>query len=129
MLTGDVSLEEFAEIVARAVASLPEELAECLDNVDIVVADEPTGEQLESVGLEPDDDLLGLYEGVPITQRGAYYGLVTPDIITVFRRSILARCRNRRELVREIQDVVEHEIAHHFGIGDRRLEELENGNY
>ena len=69
--------------------------------------------------------LLGLYEGVPQTRRGRSYGLVPPDKITIFKRPIEARCRNDGEIAAEVQRVLRHEIAHHFGIGDARLRQIE----
>jgi predicted Zn-dependent protease with MMP-like domain len=71
--------------------------------------------------------LLGLYEGVPLTNRTSHYGLVPPDKITIFQKPIEAKCRDDAEVTDEIQQVVRHEIAHHFGIGDARLRELETG--
>jgi predicted Zn-dependent protease with MMP-like domain len=116
--------ERFEELVARAVETLPEELLERLENIDIVVEDWPTREQIGSVGLEGEETLLGLYEGVPITHRSSHYGLVPPDKITIFQRPIETKCRYESELTGEIQRVVLHELAHHFGIGDDRLDEL-----
>ena len=119
--------ERFEELVARAVESLPEEFQEGLANIDIVVEDWPTPEQLEQEELEAPETLLGLYEGVPLTERGAHYGLVLPDKITIFQRPIEAECQNDDEVTRVIGETVLHEIAHHFGIGDDRLDELEEG--
>ena len=68
--------------------------------------------------------LLGLYEGVPLTKRGSHYGMVAPDRITIFRRPIEAKCRHDTKITAEIQSVIRHEIAHHFGIGDAKLEQL-----
>lgn len=116
----------FEELVARAIESLPEELAERLENVDVVVEDYPTREQIEQSGIEHDRSLLGLYEGVPLTERGSHYGMVVPDKITVFQKVIEKTFRNEDEMADEIRRVVQHEIAHHFGISDARLEELEN---
>ena len=119
--------ERFRLLVARAVDGLPEELHIRLENVDVVVEDWPTKEQLEQAGLSHREMLLGLYQGVPLTERGAYYGLVPPDKITIFQMPIEAKCRYGTGIVAEIQRVVRHEIAHHFGIGDARLQQLENG--
>ena len=116
--------DEFERLVARAVDGLPGELLDRLENVDIVVEDRPTRQQLASLDLERGESLLGLYEGVPLTQRSSHYGLVPPDKITIFQKSIEARCRYESEIAREIQRVVRHELAHHFGIGDARLDEL-----
>jgi predicted Zn-dependent protease with MMP-like domain len=118
--------ERFEELVARAVDSLPEEFLVRLENIDIVVEDRPSEEQLEESDLDSEEELLGLYEGVPLTSRSSYYGMVLPDKITVFQKPIEAKCRDDAEVTDEIQRVVIHEIAHHFGIGDDRLEELES---
>ena len=115
---------QFERLVARAVEDLPEEFAERLENVDIVVEDWPSRHQLASVGLRRGDLLLGLYEGVPLTHRSSHYGLVPPDKITVFQKPIEAKCRYEDEVAAEIRRVVQHELAHHFGISDARLDEL-----
>jgi predicted Zn-dependent protease with MMP-like domain len=117
----------FEQLVARAIESLPEEFISRLENVDVVVEDYPTQGQLAHAGLKRGYTLLGLYEGVPLTKRGTHYGLVPPDKITIFQKPIEAKCRGDDKVTAEIQRVVRHEIAHHFGIGDARLEQLERG--
>ena len=119
--------ERFEWLVTRAVQALPEEFVARLENIDVVVEDWPTVEQLARAGLRHGQTLLGLYEGVPLTKRGRHYGLVPPDKITIFRKPIEAKCRYDAEITAEIQRVVKHEIAHHFGIGDARLEQIEKG--
>jgi len=121
--------ERFEWLVARAVGSLPEEFRSKLENIDVVVADWPTRRQLADVGLGSGQTLLGLYQGVPRTRRGGHYGLVPPDKITIFQKPIEARCRDETKITAEIQRVVRHEIAHHFGIGDGRLRELEGDDF
>ena len=116
--------QRFEQMVARAIESMPEEIRERLENIDVVVADYPTRDQLYRSGLKRNEALLGLYEGVPLTRRTHGYGFVTPDKITIFQRSIEAACRNDAQITSKIQQVVRHEIAHHFGIDDDRLEEL-----
>ena len=119
--------EKFTELVSRAIDALPAEFLERLENVDVVVEDNPTPEQSgktnsgKGVGL-----LLGLYEGVPLTRRTAGYNMVLPDKITLFQKSIEQICRNDDEIFLQIQKTLKHEIAHHFGISDERLEEFEN---
>jgi predicted Zn-dependent protease with MMP-like domain len=115
--------QRFEKLVGEAIEKLPEAFRERLENVDIVVADIPTREQLKTLKNKK-DTLLGLYEGVPLTERTHNYGFVVPDKITIFQRSIEAMCRNETQIIAEIQRVVRHEIAHHFGISDDRLEEL-----
>jgi len=117
--------ERFERLVERAVESLPEEFRTRLENVDIVVEDWPAHHELASLGLRHRHELLGLYQGVPLTKRGGHYGLVPPDKITIFQRPIEAKCRDDASITVEIGKVVRHEIAHHFGIGDGRLRELE----
>ena len=117
--------KKFEWLVAKAIDSLPEELRERMENVDVVVADRPTFEQLKTLGRRRrGETLLGLYEGVPLTRRSRSYGLVMPDKITIFQRPIEAMCRNDAQIVTEVQRVVQHEIAHHFGISDAQLREL-----
>ncbi|MFH1003261.1 MAG: metallopeptidase family protein [Chloroflexota bacterium] len=117
--------ERFEELVVRAIAALPEEFQDRLADVDVVVEDQPTQQQITEAGLGRGQTLLGLYHGVPLTQRGIGYGLVPPDKITIFQQTIEAKCRGDAEITREIGRVVRHEIAHHFGLGDRRLAEIE----
>jgi predicted Zn-dependent protease with MMP-like domain len=108
--------DEFAEYVQDALDALPAELREKVSNVEVVVEDEPP----------PGQRLLGLYQGVPLTNRGSYYGAVLPDKITIFRGP-LERLYGRDEatLRAEVRRVVLHEIAHHFGISDERLVEID----
>ncbi len=116
--------EKFESLVARAIEGLPEEFRDRLDNIDIIVADEPSRRQLTKTERKRGETLLGLYEGVPLTERTHGYGFVPPDIITIFQNPIEEMCRNDREIITEVQRVVRHEIAHHFGISDERLREL-----
>ena len=117
--------QSFEWLVAKAVETLPDEFISRLENIDVVVEDYPTQGQLARIGLKRGQTLLGLYEGVPLTRRSSHYGLVPPDKITVFQKPIEAKCRHSEKIAKEIQRVVKHEIAHHFGIGDARLEQLE----
>ena len=117
--------ERFEWLVAKAIADLPDEFRERMDNIDIVVQDEPTSGQLADAGLKRSETLLGLYEGVPLTRRSRFYGMVPPDKITIFQKPIEARYRSDTRIQHEIQRVVKHEIAHHFGISDARLNQLE----
>jgi len=116
--------ERFEELVTRAVDNLPQEFLDCMDNVEVVVEDYPSGTQMQKGNVTTGSILLGLYEGVPRTRRSSHYGMVLPDKITIFQKPIEARCRTEEEVAAEIGRVVRHEIAHHFGIGDERLKEL-----
>jgi predicted Zn-dependent protease with MMP-like domain len=117
--------ERFEQLVARAVSSLPEEFRARLENIDVVVEDRPTQGQLARAGLRRGETLLGLYEGVPLTRRSSHYGLVPPDRVTIFQKPIEAKCRYGTDTTAEIKRVVRHELAHHFGIGDARLRQIE----
>jgi predicted Zn-dependent protease with MMP-like domain len=116
--------QRFEQLVIRAIEGLPDEFRERLDNVDIIVADRPSPQQMKTLDRKRGETLLGLYEGVPLTHRHSGYGMVTPDKITIFQKAIESAYRNETEIVTEIRRVVLHEIAHHFGIGDDRLKEL-----
>jgi predicted Zn-dependent protease with MMP-like domain len=118
---------EFERLVARAVESLPDEFRAKLENVDVVVQDWPTRSQQAKLKLKRCETLLGLYEGVPQTKR-SHYGMVPPDKITIFQKTIEAKCGQHDTLIAaEIAKVVRHEIAHHFGISDKRLEQIKKG--
>jgi len=118
--------ESFTELVSQAINALPADFLDRLDNVDVVVEDNPTPEQLGKVkSVEGVDLLLGLYEGVPQTRRTTGYNMVLPDKITIFQKAIEKICRNDMEISLQIQKTLKHEIAHHFGISDERLEEFE----
>ncbi|MCX6000606.1 MAG: metallopeptidase family protein [Chloroflexi bacterium] len=115
--------ERFEELVAQTVAELPEEVLSRLENVDVIVADQPTRSQLATVG--PGMTLLGLYEGVPHTERDRGYSLVPPDKITIFQGPIEARGGSEAAVAKEVREVVLHEIAHHFGLDDKLLKTIE----
>ena len=114
---------EFERLVRQAIGEIPEDLRRHLDNVDLIVEDRPSQGQLVGSGVEKDDLLLGLYEGLPLTERSDY-GMVLPDRITLFQEVIEEVCEGRDEIVQEVRETVIHEIAHHFGIDDDRLHEL-----
>jgi predicted Zn-dependent protease with MMP-like domain len=118
--------EEFEDLLVRALSELPLEFQDKLENVDIIVEERPSREQLLESGLEYDDELLGLYEGLPHTERTRWYHMVLPDRITLFQEPIEAKCRSKEEVAEEIRRVLCHEIAHHFGIDDDRLDVIEN---
>ncbi len=125
-----LTAREFEALVADALDTIPEDLGEVMENVAVLVADWPTPAQLESVGLGSGDILLGLYEGVALTRRSVItYNLTLPDRITIFRGPHLGlrhegALLDDDELVDQIATTVLHEVAHHFGIDDDRLDEL-----
>ncbi len=115
----------FEALVTKALEELPAEFQSKLENVDVLVEDWPSQRQVRDLGLRHSSQLLGLYEGVPQTSRDRGYNLVLPDKITIFQKPIEARCRSEGQIETEIGEVVRHEIAHHFGIGDDTLRRIE----
>ncbi|WP_245360484.1 metallopeptidase family protein [Kribbella aluminosa] len=113
-----MSRTDFEGLVAQALDEVPEELAGLIDNVAVFVEDEPPA---------GDPELLGIYEGIPLTERGHYYGGVLPDRITIYRNPTLRICETVDDVVEEVHITVVHEIAHHFGIDDERLHQLGYG--
>ena len=109
----EVPLERFEQLVADALDGIPEELGTYMDNVAVFVEERP-----------PEPNLLGLYQGVPLTSRGISYSATLPDRISIYRRTICAICNTEEEVVEQVRRTVIHEVGHHFGIGDRRLREL-----
>ena len=103
--------------------TVPEEFRRYLENVDIIVEDWPSTDQFAGHLVDESQLLLGLYEGVPLTERADYLA-VLPDRITIFQGSIEEICETHEEIVEEIRTTVVHEVAHHFGIDDERLHEL-----
>ncbi len=118
-----LSRAEFEKLVAQAVEALPPRFLSRLENVEVVVENEPTREDLDSAGIEPGGTLLGLYQGIPQTERGTWYGNLLPDRIVVYQRPIEAVARNRRDIRKEIRITLMHEIGHHFGLGEDELSE------
>lgn len=110
----DVPREVFEQLVEIALDSIPEELGRLMENVVVLVEDRSP----------PGQNLLGLYYGVPLTQRGTTYAGLLPDTIHIYRLPILRQCSTPEEVVDQVRITVVHEVAHHFGISDDRLHEL-----
>lgn len=111
----EISEDRFAELVEQAFAAVPDQLAALLDNVVLFIEDDPPAD---------DPDLLGVYDGIPLTERDSTYGGALPDRIVVFRNPTLDICETEADVVEEVNITVVHEIAHHFGIDDDRLHQL-----
>jgi predicted Zn-dependent protease with MMP-like domain len=110
----EVGKAEFEDLVSAALDEIPPELSRLMTNVVVLVQDDPP----------PGEDLLGLYEGVPLTERDSWYAGVLPDTITIFRNPILRICDSPEDVVDEVRTTVIHEVGHHFGIDDDALHEL-----
>lgn len=119
-----VSRKRFESLVAEALRGIPPELARALDNVEVVVEDWPSEEQLASVELGPDDVLFGLYQGTPLPERSPLLPYTLPDVISIFQGPLEEECESEDQVREEIRRTVVHEIAHYFGIDEDRLAEL-----
>jgi predicted Zn-dependent protease with MMP-like domain len=119
-----VSRKRFEALVAEALRGIPPELARALDNIEVVVEDWPSEEQLGSVDLGPDDVLFGLYQGTPLPERSPMLPYTLPDVISIFQGPLEEECGSEEEMREEIRRTVVHEIAHYFGIDEDRLAEL-----
>ena len=118
-----VSKDIFEDFVRVAIASLPERFIANMDNVSIIVSDRPSPDQITESGLGPDEALYGLYDGVPLTERGGYVPPL-PDVITIFQNPLQDGCRSLKQLEDEVRKTVMHELAHYFGFSDIELQDL-----
>ncbi len=116
--------EAFEELVAEALDQLPADFAARLENVEVVIEDEPSSDLLREMNLDPRrDTLFGLYQGVPLNERGATYGMVLPDKITIFYRPLVRSYRSPGAIRRQIIKTVVHEVGHFFGLDDDEIRE------
>lgn len=122
----DLTDEQFDALITKAMDELPQEYIQGLVNVAIVQADDPTPEQIDKMNIREGSVLLGLYEGIPLTQRGNNYTFVLPDKITLFKHSILKVVSTEAELLEQIKRTIWHEIAHYYGVSHERMHELQN---
>jgi predicted Zn-dependent protease with MMP-like domain len=126
MLMIHVSDEEFEKIINESMDELPQEYIRNMKNVAVTIADEPTAEQRQKQQLRDFQTLFGLYEGIPLTKRGAGYNLVLPDKITLFKGPLSRASQDLAMLKKQTKHTLWHEIAHHFGLDHDRIHELEN---
>lgn len=123
-MMGRMTREEFAALVAQALDEIPEEFLQHLENVEVVIEDEPSAELLRSLGMNPRRaTLFGLYQGVPLHQRGSYGGML-PDKITIFYRPLVQACRSPERIRAQVRDTVIHEVGHFFGLDDEAIRAL-----
>lgn len=119
--------QEFDALISRAMDELPKKYIKGLDNVAILYDDEPSPLQRKHAQLREGSLLLGLYEGIPLTQRGNGYTFVLPDKITLFKNAILQVTHDEASLFEQIKRTLWHEIAHYYGLNHDRIHELEQG--
>ena len=120
-----VTNREFEKLVKQGIEAIPERFLKIVENVAIVIEEEPTPEQREKMELHRDETLFGLYEGVPYGARGSGYTGVLPDKITIFRKPILEGAQTPAEVAEIVRDTVWHEIAHHFGMEEYEVSRAE----
>lgn len=116
---------EFEELVEGALVQVPEWFREKLENIDIIIEEEPSGNLLRKMRVGRGGTLLGLYQGIPLSHRGFYYGNVLPDRIVLYMGPILRLGGGEGDIAARVREVVIHEIGHYFGLSDRELRELE----
>jgi len=121
-----MKIDNFEKIVSQAILELPESIRQKMDNVEVIVEKKASSEQLKSVKLKSADSLLGLYEGIPQTAWGRGFGNILPDKISIFQQPIEKIARTKREIIDLIKETVWHEIAHHFGLSEKKVRQLEN---
>jgi predicted Zn-dependent protease with MMP-like domain len=117
--------DRFRQLVDEALGTIPEEFREAMHNIAIVVEDAPSPAKLEEVGIEPPDTLFGLYEGVPLTERGWADGNALPDKITLYQQPIEDASADEDDIVVGIGETLIHEIGHYFGLSEEEIEEIE----
>ena len=115
----------FERLVAEAVTLIPRRFRKEMQNLALVVEDEPEPELLEEMEIEPPDTLYGLYLGTPLPERGAAYGNTLPDMITIFQRPIEEDCEDEDEIRAVIGETLIHEVGHYFGLSEDEIEEIE----
>jgi predicted Zn-dependent protease with MMP-like domain len=123
-----LSDQEFDSLISRAMDELPQAYIKGLDNVAIIMADDPTPEQKDKMKLDG-KLLLGLYEGVPLTKRGNGWSGMLPDKITLFKNQIVATTHDETSLFEQIKRTLWHEIAHYYGLDHDRMHHLETKSH
>jgi predicted Zn-dependent protease with MMP-like domain len=118
--------DQFEKLVAEALASIPRRFRDAMNNIAIVVEDEPGSELLDEMDVEPGGTLLGLYQGTPLTERGSNYGNVLPDRILLFQGPLERESDDLDDLVVAIGETLIHEIGHYFGLSEDEIEEIED---
>jgi predicted Zn-dependent protease with MMP-like domain len=122
-----VSRAKFQRLVEEALFELPEPFADALANMALRIEDMPTSQQLKDAGLDEDELLLGLYVGVPLTERGTWDGPRLPDVVYVFQQDIEEVCDSAEQLKSEVRITVLHELGHYFGMDEEQLDQLGYG--
>ena len=117
--------EQFERLVIEAMTLIPKRFRRHIKNVALVVEDEPSPELLEEMEIDPPDSLYGLYQGTPLTERGAAFGNALPDRITLFQKPIEEDCEDEDDVRAVIGETLIHEVGHYFGLSEEEIEEIE----
>ncbi|UCC39243.1 MAG: metallopeptidase family protein [Candidatus Aminicenantes bacterium] len=117
--------EKFEKLVEESLAQLPRKFKKYIENLAVIVEEEPSRELFEQTGSSPFSILLGHYHGVPFKHRGPFYGNIPPDVIVVYQKAIESVCSSEEDIRKKVREVVFHEIGHYFGLSDTELKEIE----
>lgn len=117
--------EKFEKLVEEVLARLPRKFKKYLQNIAVIVEENPSKETRTRTGTPSSSSLLGLYHGVPFKHRGPYYGNISPDVIVLYQRPIENLCFTEEEIKERVKDVLLHEIGHYFGLSEKELREIE----
>ena len=126
MSASHVNRKKFEQLVAEALATIPRRFREAMSNLAIVVEDEPSRELLREMEIDPPDTLLGLYQGIPLTERRWDYGNALPDRILLFQGPLQRESEDEDDLVVAIGETLIHEVGHYFGLSEEEIEEIED---
>jgi predicted Zn-dependent protease with MMP-like domain len=117
--------EKFEKLVEEALEKIPKKFKKLLENLAVIVEDNPTREVYDKTGASPYSTILGTYRGVPYKHRGPYYGNIPPDMIVIYQKPIESICFSEEEIKQKIREVVFHEIGHYFGLSEKDLRDIE----
>jgi predicted Zn-dependent protease with MMP-like domain len=115
----------FTRLVEEALRDIPPRFRDAMQNVAVVVEDEPSPELLEEMEMEPGDTLFGLYQGIPLTERDSHYGNALPDRISIYQKPIEDACDDDEDIRQCVAETVIHEFGHYFGLSEEEIEEIE----
>jgi predicted Zn-dependent protease with MMP-like domain len=118
-------LEDFEKLVEEALSRLPRQFRKRLDNLAILVEENPSSEVMKRLGAHPFSTVLGLYHGVPLQHKGPYYGNMPPDVIVIYKTPIESQCTTEDQIREKVYEVVLHEVGHYFGLTDEELKKIE----
>lgn len=118
--------EKFEQLVEEALQQVPKEFRKYIKNLVVMIEDEPLSEVYDRTKTSRDHSILGVYQGLPLQERGPYYGNTPPDVITIYQKPIVQLCTTEEEIKQKVREVVLHEIGHYFGMNEKQLREIES---